>query len=366
MAPNSSDIWPPLFDTLTPSSPGKALLHLNWELKSPTFFFFNWVTDKCLQSALVRTQKVKVKAILNQQYIKLQLITCPLELKMTCLQMVIKPDFAKYMIDQKAAPFSTYPVSQKTDPQTRCLLSPALPANMSICKLVILKADLPTNTTSKPASLLQLTIQGSPVAFNLIFAPDLGRFLPPVEQRLGLRAAFASTAQDQFLFLQFQTSRVQIRALLLTRGTDIHRLFKETSFFAFTQPPPELWLPNNLQTLPVFALNVPPQAIEEFEAKLEVTVAINSNRVVRKGDYRCIRLSLDKGDSSLFLHQSSLTIFKGVLLQRPLVSSRTSSGVLLGLGTEKELAVEEIASLAQISLALLRHDDDMFNIVYNI
>ena len=88
---------------------------------------------------------------------------------MTCLQMVIKPDFAKYMIDQKAAPFSTYPVSQKTDPQTRCLLSPALPANMSICKLVVLKADLPTNTTSKPASLLQLTIQGSPVAFNLIF-----------------------------------------------------------------------------------------------------------------------------------------------------------------------------------------------------
>ena len=273
---------------------------------------------------------------------------------MTCLQMVIKPDFAKYMIDQKATPFSTYPVSQKTDPQTRCLLSPALPANMSICKLVILKADLPTNTTSKPASLLQLTIQGSPVAFNLIFAPDLGRFLPPVQQRLGLRAAFASTAQDQFLFLQFQTSRVQIRALLLTRGTDIHRLFKETSFFAFTQPPPELWLPNNLQTLPVFALNVPPQAIEEFEAKVEVTVTINSNRVVRKGDYRCIRLSLDKGDSSLFLHQSSLTIFKGVLLQRPLVSSRPSSGVLLGLGMEKEVAVwyKELEDILLTALAV--------------
>ena len=118
-------------------------------------------------------------------------------------------------------------------------------------------------------------------------------------------------------------------------------------------------------------MNVPPQAIEEFEAKLEVTVAINSNRVVRKGDYRCIRLSLDKGDSSLFLHQSSLAIFKEVLLQRPLVSSRTSSGVLLGLGTEKEVAVDEIASLAQISLALLRQDDDMYNtcteyMIYNL
>ena len=44
---------------------------------------------------------------------------------------------------------------------------------------------------------------------------------------------------------------------------------------------------------------------------------------------------------------------------------------LLGLGTEKEVAVDEIAGLAQISLALLRQDDDMYNIcteymIYNL
>ena len=282
---------------------------------------------------------------------------------MSCPQMLIKPDFAKYMIDQKAAPVSSFPTNQRSDPQSGCLLSPALPATLSssssTSQLAVLRADFTTTTTSQPTSLLQLTVHGSPIAFNLVFAPELGKFLPPGDQRSGLRAAFASTAQDQFLFLQFETTRVQVRALLLSRPADLQRLFKESSFFAFSQPPPAVWQPNNFQILPAFTIIVPPTADAELETKVEVTVMegkMKGGRLVRKTEYRRISISLDKGDSSLFFHQSSLPAFQLMLKRAPLLSSRTATGVLLGLGAEEEVEVEEVMSLAQVSLAVLRQE----------
>ena len=288
---------------------------------------------------------------------------------MSCLQMLIKPDFAKYMIDQKAAPVSSFPINQRSDPQSGCLLSPALPATVSstsssstscpTSQLVVLRADFTTTTTTQPTSHLLLTVQGSPIAFNLVFAPELGKFLPPGDQRSGLRAAFASTAQDQFLFLQFETTRVQVRALLLSRPADLQRLFKESSFFAFSQPPPAVWQPNNFQIFPAFTISVPTKVDAELEAKVEVSVmeaAINPGRLVRKADYRRISIGLDKGDASLFLHKSSLSAFQLLLKRKPLVSSHTPNGVLLGLGAEDEVEVEEVMSLAQVSLALLRQE----------
>ena len=282
---------------------------------------------------------------------------------MSCLQMLIKPDFAKYMIDQKAAPVSSFPTNQRSDPQSGCLLSPALPATLSsssTSQLAVLRADFTTTTTSQPTSLLQLTVHGSPIAFNLVFAPELGKFLPPGDQRSGLRAAFASTAQDQFLFLQFETTRVQVRALLLSRPADLQRLFKESSFFAFSQPPPAVWQPNNFRILPAFTIIVPPTADAELNTKVEVTVMMEgkmkAGRLVRKSDYRRISIGLDKGDSSLFFHQSSLPAFQLRLKRAPLLSSRTATGVLLGLGAEEEVEVEEVMSLAQVSLAVLRQE----------
>ena len=289
---------------------------------------------------------------------------------MSCLQMLIKPDFAKYMIDQKAAPVSSFPINQRSDPQSGCLLSPALPATLSstsssstscpTSQLVVLRADFTTTTTTtQPTSHLLLTVQGSPIAFNLVFAPELGKFLPPGDQRSGLRAAFASTAQDQFLFLQFETTRVQVRALLLSRPADLQRLFKESSFFAFSQPPPAVWQPNSFQIFPAFTISVPTKVDAELEAKVEVSVmeaAINPGRLVRKADYRRISIGLDKGDASLFLHKSSLSAFQLLLKRKPLVSSHTPNGVLLGLGAEDEVEVEEVMSLAQVSLALLRQE----------
>ena len=285
-------------------------------------------------------------------------------LNMTCPQMLIKPDFAKYMIDQKAAPVSIFPTGQRSDPQSGCLLSPALPASLTSpisSQLAFLKANFTkqTTTTSQPASLLQLSVHGYPITFNLIFAPALGKFLPPGDQRSGLRAAFASSAQDQFLFLQFESTRVQVRALLLSRAGDLHRLFKESSFFAFSQPPPAVWIPNNLQILPAFTISVPPTVGAELESKLEVTVmerGINPNRIVRKTNYRRISIGLDKGDATLFFHQSSLAAFQLVLKAAPLVSSRTATGILFGLGTEMVVEVEEVNNLGQVSLALLRQE----------
>ena len=84
--------------------------------------------------------------------------------------------------------------------------------------------------------------------------------------------------------------------------------------------------------------------------------AINPGRLVRKADYRRISISLDKGEASLFLHKSSLSAFQLLLKRKPLVSSHTPNGVLLGLGAEDEVEVEEVMSLAQVSLALLRQE----------
>ena len=282
--------------------------------------------------------------------------------------MLIKGDFAKYMIDQKAAPVSSFPTNQRSDPKSGCLLSPALPATLSsssilstsfspTSQLAVLKADFTTTTTtSQPTSLLQLTVYGSPIVFNLVFAPELGKFLPPEDQRSGLRAAFASTAQDQFLFLQFEKTRVQVRALLLSRPADLQRLFKESSFFAFTQTPPAVWEPNNFQILPAFTISLPLTVDAELESKVEVSVLVNPGRIVHKSDYRRVSISLDKGEASLFLHKSSLAEVSLMLLKRThLVACRTPTGVLLGLGME-EMEVEEVANLAQVSLALLRQE----------
>ena len=281
------------------------------------------------------------------------------------LQMSIRSDFAKYMIDQKALPVTSFPPGQRQDPLTGCLLSPALPASLSSPEqLCVLQArlSLPTSpavTTSNPVTILELTVRGSPIPFTLLFTPSLRKFLPPGPNFGAVQAGFASTAQDQFLFLQFEATRVQVRALLLSKEADLPRMFRESSFFAFTRPMPVVWSQHRgLSLLPAFTVSVTPQAAKELTTTVTVTVRDPAvpQRIVQKRDYLCVWLSLEQGLACLFLHNSSLATVQAMLGRTTaLLATRRANTLLLDLGGNP-MAVQEVEGLGELALALLRQE----------
>ena len=282
------------------------------------------------------------------------------------LQMSIRPDFAKYMVDQKALPVSPFPTGQRTDPRTQCLLSPALQATLASPdqqEASVLQARLalpsPSLTTSRPVSILHLTVRGSPVPFSLLFSPALRKFLPPGPSPGPVTAGFASTAQDQFLFLQFQHTRVQIRALLLSKEGDLSRMFRETSFFSFPRPLPQAWVEGRgLRLLPTFSLAPTPRAAQELASLLSVTVRDPAvpQRLVTKADYLCLSLQGSQ-PCSLFLHLSSLALLQG-MVARPLLAAREGPGtsILLDLAGARPVSVTEVGAVGELSLLILRQE----------
>ena len=284
------------------------------------------------------------------------------------LQMSIRPDFAKYMVDQKALPVAPFPTGQRTDPRTQCLLSPALQATLASPEqqeASVLQARLalpsPSLTTSRPVSILHLTVRGSPVPFSLLFSPALRKFLPPGPSPGPVTAGFASTAQDQFLFLQFQNTRVQIRALLLSKEGDLSRMFRETSFFSFPRPLPQAWVEGRgLRLLPTFSLAPTPRAAQELATLLTVTVRDPAvpQRLVTKADYLCLSLQGSQ-PCSLFLHLSSLALLQG-MVARPLLAAREVQGpgtsILLDLAGERPVSVTDVGAVGELALLILRQE----------
>ena len=195
-----------------------------------------------------------------------------------------------------------------------------------------------------------------PVPFTLVFPPDLARFLPPSAGRAV--AAFASTAQDHFLFLQLEAPRVQVRALLLTKDLHLARIFRESSFFAFSRPPPPAWVQGmGLQLLPTCPVTVAASAARDLATAVRVRVRdpATPGRQVVKGDYACLQLELAQGGAGcLFLPLARAGELRRLLaLPPPLLAARRPGALLLGAGA---LVVAEMNTLAELPLPLLRQE----------
>ena len=170
------------------------------------------------------------------------------------MDMVIKNDFAKYMMDQRA---SLVPTNSPIDKST-CISSPAHTTTItslatSLVTRVLVKANVPSipsviKSTTKPFIKFEVEVKPpnqEKLYFTVLFEESLLKFLPQDPACYeSVYASFASTSMDKFLFIQFATINLQIRTLLLAKDQDLKRIFTEKSFFAVVRSTSALWKKN--------------------------------------------------------------------------------------------------------------------------
>lgn len=162
----------------------------------------------------------------------------------TQYDMVIKKSFAKYVIDNKAKLVErNAPVSEKE--RNKSIFAPALTCTIENTDHLLeerIKITSVHQNGEVPFVKIGTNIvqNNRIIKFMVIFDVSLVKFLPnKPDDYKQLFVSFASTTSDSFLFLQFAKTRLQIRALLVSKEEDIPRIFKETSFFAIPYPVPQ-------------------------------------------------------------------------------------------------------------------------------
>ena len=260
--------------------------------------------------------------------------------------MVIKKDFAKYIIDNKANLIKNDDYHDKA----RYIYAPALKCNFcdlenSFKNRFLLKAE------SRPVSKLfvkldVLVLQDNrKVPFSILFESSLIQFLPgDLVSYEKLYASFASTSVDNFLFLHFQDSNFQIRTLLCSRENDIDRLFKEKTFFAIQKPYPQKWI-ENLK----FEINLSFQcSVRESRYPMSevYTVSVVKERPAlqfEKENYHILLLEVNFVGFSknyfLYFHESDLVVRKNLL--SPLQESNSARRGLVCVKTNTGLSIED-------------------------
>ena len=260
--------------------------------------------------------------------------------------MVIKKDFAKYIIDNKANLIQ----SEDYHDKARYIYAPALKCNFidletSFKNRFLLKAE------SRPASKLfvkldVLVLQDNrKVPFSILFESSLIQFLPgDLVSYEKLYASFASTSVDNFLFLHFQDSNFQIRTLLCSRENDIDRLFKEKTFFAIPKPYPQKWIENlKFEINLSFKGSVRESRYPMSEVYTVTVVKENPAVTFEKENYHILLLEVNFVNFSknyfVYFHESDLVVRKSLL--SPLQESNSTRRSLVCVKTNTGLSIED-------------------------
>ena len=251
--------------------------------------------------------------------------------------MIIKKNFAKYVIDNKA---KVIPRNSSLDNEKqKVIVAPAFHCSVTgVQKCLKDRVSIKTTEGGSDVAYVKLDISiiqdNRNVAFAIIFEESLLQFLPPdlvTYEKIFL--SFASTAVDNFLFVQFLETNLQIRTLLVSRETDLLRILKEKSFYALPLPLPQTW---------VRAVNfqleaIPPKGVKNsVDTKSFVTKEIKlllikfrnqeKKRCFSKENYLTFEVILDGIKFDLFFHQSSAEKISFLKEQNYLKSSKQDNG----------------------------------------
>ena len=235
--------------------------------------------------------------------------------------MLIKKNFAKYVIDNKA---KVVPRNSSLDNEKqKVIVAPAFHCSvLGVQRCLKERVSIKTieGGSDVPYAKLDISIiqDNRNVAFAIVFEESLLQFLPEdIVKYEKIFVSFASTAVDNFLFVQFLETNLQIRTLLVSRETDLLRILKEKSFYALPLPLPQTWIRAlNFQIGVISPKNVNLDTqpfVNKEELKLLLVKFRNQEKKVcfSKENYLTFEIILDGIKFDLFFHQSSAekTIF---------------------------------------------------------
>ena len=254
--------------------------------------------------------------------------------------MLIKKNFAKYVIDNKA---KVVPRNSLLDNEKqKVIVAPAFYCSViGVQRCLKERVSIKTIEGESESPYVKLDISiiqdNRNVAFAIVFEESLLRFLP---QELGkyekIFVSFASTAVDNFLFVQFLETNLQIRTLLVSRETDLLRILKEQSFYALPLPLPQTWIRTinfQLGVIPPIIENPadiqPKQSFEKKEQlKLQLIKFRNQEKKISfsKENYLTFEIILDGIKFDLFFHQSSAEKIRFLKEQHYFKSTKQDNG----------------------------------------
>jgi len=283
------------------------------------------------------------------------------------LDMVIKSDFAKYMIDQKA---SMVPANSPVD-KTTCISAPAFSTKIhnlkpSLVSRVLVRAML--ERTTKPFINLKIELvkpQQNNTNFIILFEESLLKYLPQDPSFYqGIYASFASTSMDKFLFIQFPSINFQIRTLLLSRDQDLKRIFTEKSFFAVANSTCTMWKKNfslDIEQMWEARLLKSPMGLSNNNRCVITIRDTNRNQFYEKDNYSQLFLELqDPSEVTRCYLYSHATCVEKVLpmfvasTSTPVVCTRNAAGYILHATGGEKLNIIEIQDITALPVNILR------------
>ena len=249
--------------------------------------------------------------------------------------MIIKKNFAKYVIDNKA---KVIPRNSSLDKQ-KVITAPAFPCSVTgVQKCLKDRVSIKTTEGGSDVAYVKLDISiiqdNRNVAFAIIFEESLLQFLPPdLATYEKIFVSFASTAVDNFLFVQFLETNLQIRTLLVSRETDLLRILEEKSFYALPLPLPQTWVRAvNFQLEAISpkgvknSIDTKPFVTKELKLLLIKFRNQEKKRCFSKENYLTFEVILDGIKFDLFFHQSSAEKISFLKEQNYLKSSKQDNG----------------------------------------
>ena len=169
--------------------------------------------------------------------------------------------------------------------------------------------------TGVPFVRVELSIEqdNRTVAFALLFEESLLSFLPGDAAAFSnLFVSFASTAVDNFLFLQFAETSLQIRTLLVSREDDISRVFREKSFYSVPLPFPQSWIQTlNFQITVIGGqTSSAPNLLSETSSSVDTPLLVTftnqqKNIKYEKDNYHSFEINLEQKTFDIFFHKSN-------------------------------------------------------------
>ena len=228
--------------------------------------------------------------------------------------MIIKKSFAKYVIDNKAKVVPRN--SSSENERLKVIVAPAFHCsvlNVQRCLKERVNISSTGDASEVPYVKLDISItqDNRNVAFAIVFEESLLKFLPEdVGNYERIFVSFASTAVDNFLFVQFFETNLQIRTLLVSRETDLLRILKEKSFYALPLPLPQTWIRAVNFQLEILKKSVDENSTileKEKEPKFLLIKFSNEEKKLcfSKENYLTFDIILDGKKFDLFYHQSS-------------------------------------------------------------
>ena len=166
-----------------------------------------------------------------------------------------------------------YMLIESPPEKQKVIAAPAFPCSVTgVRKCLMERISIKTTEGSSDVAYVKLDISiiqdNRNVAFAIVFEESLLQFLPQdLVKYEKIFVSFASTAVDNFLFVQFLETNLQIRTLLVSRETDLLRILKEKSFYALPLPLPPTWVRSVNFQLDV----IPPKGVSSGETKPFVT-----------------------------------------------------------------------------------------------